>query len=91
MIKRVGTHPSTYTFKTNAMTTDTKPLQIFPAMCQEQRQDIEAMLHALDDFGATTFALSANSAQGYTSFIDARSNIRSMFADTFKKYRLVSE
>ena len=73
------------------MQTDTKPLQIFPAMCAEQREDIATMLHALDDFGATTFALSANSAQGYTSFIDARSNIRNLFADTFKKYRLVSE
>jgi len=72
------------------MTTDTKPLQIYPALCKEQMQDIATMLSAIDEFGATTFALSANSAQGYSAFIDARSNILSLFEETFKKYRLVT-
>lgn len=72
------------------MTTDTSPLLIFPHMCQQQCQDLDILLHALDDFGATALALSGNSAQGYACFIEARDNIRKLVVDTAKNYRMVA-
>ena len=67
------------------------PLTIYPAGCKQQKEDINMLLHAIDDFGATTFALSSNSAQGYSMFIDARNQIREQFERTLNRYRLVKE
>lgn len=72
-------------------TPDTKPLQIYPSMCARQLEDLRQMLSAIDDFGATALALSSNSAQGYSSFIDARDQIRELVRSTAMNYRLVSE
>jgi molecular chaperone GrpE (heat shock protein) len=66
-------------------------LQIFSEMCPEQEQDLKELLELLDDFSAATFALSSSSPQAYTTFIDARNNIRKQFQDKFKNYRLVVE
>lgn len=73
------------------MTTANTPLTIFPSMCKRQQDDIKSMLAAIDEFGATALALSGKSAQGYTTFIEARDSIRDKFEGTFKTYRLVEE
>ena len=64
-------------------------MQIFHSMCPQQEQDLKELLESLDDFGATTFSLSSSNSQSYTTFIDARDNIRKQFQDKFKNYRLV--
>lgn len=72
--------------KTN---TNCLTMQIFHSMCPQQEQDLKELLESLDDFGATTFSLSSSNSQSYTTFIDARDNIRKQFQDKFKNYRLV--
>ena len=75
--------------KIKLMNTETKPLQIFPAMCSQQKADLETLLAAIDDFGATTLALT-NGPQGYVSFIEARDSVRSRVLTTAKNYRFVN-
>lgn len=71
------------------MTLQEKSLHIFPHMCKRQQDDLQAMLTAVDEFGATALALSASSAQGYASFIETRDQIRELIQDIAKNYRLV--
>lgn len=71
------------------MTTDKKPMQIYPSMCEQQTLDLEMLLAAIDDFGATTLALT-NGPQGYVSFIEARDSVRSRVLTIAKNYRYVS-
>lgn len=100
MIKRVSTVLVLTLLRQTIMQHDPKlqhatlssnPLTIYPAGCKQQADDIAMLLQAVDDFGATTFALSSNSAQGYSMFIDARNQIREQFERTLSKYRLVKE
>jgi len=63
--------------------------KIYPAMCKQQQDDLATMLTAIDDFGATALALSGNSVQGYSSFIEMRDQVRSLVHETSKNYRLV--
>jgi hypothetical protein len=64
-------------------------LQIFSEMCPEQQQDIKELLHNIDEFGATAKGLAGSSPQSFTTFIDARDNLRKQVNDTFKNYRRV--
>ncbi len=66
------------------------PMQIHPAMCQQQCQDLEMLLNLVDEFGATALALSGQTSQGYMSFIQERDNIRKTIADIASNYRLVT-
>ena len=66
-------------------------LSIFPAMCEQQCNDLKEILQAIDDFGSTVFALSSNSAQGLTCFIDERDKVRKFIMDSAKNYRYVME
>ena len=68
---------------------ETLPLKIYPEMCDRQVNDLNDMLFALDDFGATVMSLTSQGAQAYSSFIDAREKIRKDFKTMFKHYRLV--
>lgn len=72
------------------MTTQTNPLQIFPSMCAQQCRDLDTMLSAVDEFGATALALSGSTSQGYMSFIQERDSIRKLLNDIAKNYRLVA-
>lgn len=71
------------------MNTSNLSLQIYQEMCPQQTQDLQEMLSAIDEFGATTRGLSGSSSQAYVTFIEARDNIRKQFEDKFKNYRLV--
>lgn len=70
---------------------NTGPLTIYPAGCKQQKEDLAILLHALDDFGATALALSSKGAQSYSTFIEARDQLREHVRDTFEKYRLVKD
>ena len=65
------------------------PLQIFPPMCEQQCQDLQTLLAAVDDFGAMSLALNTSGAQSYTSFIEARDAVRKLITDIAKNYRYV--
>ncbi len=65
-------------------------MQIHPAMCQQQCQDLEMLLNLVDEFGATALALSGQTSQGYMSFIQERDNIRKTIVDIAGNYRLVT-
>lgn len=69
---------------------NTTPLQIYPAMCEQQCQDLDTLLKAVDDFGAMSLALTGHGAQSYTSFIEARDAVRKLIVDISKNYRLVA-
>lgn len=71
------------------MKTESAPLQIFPSMCERQKQDLETMLRAIDDFGATTLALASQGPQGYVCFIETRDSVRKLVSDIAANYRLV--
>lgn len=60
-------------------------------MCEKQVADINNMLHAIDEFGATTLGLAAQGPQAYTQFIEARDQIREVVERTLKQYRLVEQ
>ena len=72
------------------MKTDNAPLQIHPCMCDKHIQDLDTILQAIDDFGATTLALASQGPHGYTTFIQSRDSLRDLIRETNKHYRLVS-
>lgn len=64
-------------------------LKIYPALCEQQRKDLDTLLFAIDDFGAYALALPSQGHQGYSGFIEARDKLRSMIHDMSQHYRFV--
>ena len=64
-------------------------LQIYPCMCEQQRNDLDNILCAIDEFGANTLALANQGPHGYATFIETRDKLRSLVKDTAQNYRLV--
>ena len=71
------------------MTNLQTPLQIYPSMCAKQLEDLDQILQAIDDFGASTLAIGTQGPMGYTVFIQSRDELRNLVKETAKKYRLV--
>lgn len=66
-------------------------LQVHPVMCQQQCEDLDTVLKAIDDFGANTLALANQGPQGYMQFIEARDNLRQFIKETTLNYRFVKD
>lgn len=66
-------------------------IKIHPCMCERQKQDLERLLQAVDDFAATVTSIASQGPQGYAAFIEARDAVRKFIADLAKDYRLVTE
>lgn len=71
------------------MTNQQTPLQIYPSMCNKQLEDLDRLLRAIDDFGASTLAIGTQGPMGYTLFIQSRDELRDLVKETAKNYRLV--
>lgn len=64
-------------------------LKIYPHNCEQQAEDYEGLMQAVDDIGAASLALANSGAQAYTQFITAREDFKAMLEIMLRKYRYV--
>ena len=64
-------------------------IKVHPYWCNQQQQDYDNIMQAVDNLGAASLSLASNGAQAYQQFIDARDQFKQQFLDVTKRYRYV--
>lgn len=65
--------------------------QVLPYMCEEQQNDIIALLEAADEIGTSATAMVTQGPQGFESLVQARQQFQDLLITTSKKYRIVAQ
>lgn len=68
-----------------------KAVKIHQYWCEQQQQDHNNILQAVDNIGAASLALANQGAQAYQQFIEARQAFKNLLIDMGKRYRYIEE
>ena len=69
----------------------TKTLKVLPYMCDQQKEEIQAILTAADEIGQAATAVIAGGGMGYNQLIEARDRFRQVLISASAHYRICVE
>lgn len=68
-----------------------KIFRVLPHMCRQQKEEIDAIMHAADDIGAAAVSVASNSGQGYNLLLEARDRFKQILLSSASHYRICIE